>query len=445
MKRATLPIAVLSVLSIVAPRVSGVTNTLTLEEAVTLALENNPSLQSSSLEARKVLDKLAAARTRQFPGFSFYALGAQQLRSFDFTLEKGVLGEYGSTGPLPSEDVHLKTPLAPTGVLMARVAQPITSLIRIRRNMAAIATGVDLAKEQTRAERQKLVREVRSVYYNLQQLESSLHSIQETSNLYQEVEALTSKYVLQQVALKGDLLDSQMRLAKSRHNEVQLLNQQAAAKEALNRLMGRDLLTEFTVQPVLEATSDEIGLDEARGRALKSRPEIRQALLRQDQAEKEYRAKKAESIPDISAEFNNLTFLNWGRFMPTQSTSIGVSLSWEPFDWGRKKHEAAEKQRSTEQARLTQKDTERLVLADVNDKFRQLRLQRAELGVARLSQETAIERLRVTKHKYLVQAVLVKDVLQAQASLEQSNAEYQQALAAFWNARADFDRAIGED
>src|ERR1700741_4321915 len=59
--------------------------TLTLEQAVAVALENNRGLRSSGLEAEKAQDKLNANRTRQFPNISIYALGAQQLQSFDFT------------------------------------------------------------------------------------------------------------------------------------------------------------------------------------------------------------------------------------------------------------------------------------------------------------------------------------------------------------------------
>ncbi len=418
--------------------------TLTLDEAVALALSNNRNLHSSALDARKAEDKLAAARTRQFPGISVYALGAQQLRSFEFTLERGILGTYAGTGPLPADNVSLKTPLAPTGLILARASQPLTSLIRIRRNMDTLKTGIQLANEVTRGERHKIVRDVKNVYYSLQQVEASLRSVRETSKLYEEVEKLTSTYVLNQVALKGDLLEARTRLAKTQQLETQLLNQQATAKEQINLLLGRDVLTMFDVQPVLEAVIDERDLDEARTRALRDRPEVRQAQLRQVQAEKDLRAKKAESIPDIAAEFNDVTFLNWGRFMPTQSMSVGVSLTWEPFDWGRKKHEAAEKQRAVEQARLAGREAESQVLLDVNDKFRQLRYRHAELRVARLSQETAIENLRVTKNKYGVQAVLVRDVLQTQVSLEQANAGYQQALTSFWNARADFERAVGE-
>src|SRR5215831_8944077 len=126
---------------------------LTLDEAVSLALENNRALRNSGLDAQKAQEKLKSNWTRQFPSISVYALGAQQLQSFDFVLHKGVLGNYPGTGTLPSEDVHLKSPLQPTGMIVGRVQQPLSSLIRIRRNLDTLKTGVEIAHEQTRADR----------------------------------------------------------------------------------------------------------------------------------------------------------------------------------------------------------------------------------------------------------------------------------------------------
>jgi outer membrane protein TolC len=418
---------------------------LTLDQAIAMAIENNRTIRGAVLEGEKAADRLRATRTRQLPAFNVYVLGAQQLRSFDFTLEKGVLGTYPQTGPVPDQDVHLKTPLEPTGVVMIKATQPLSSLIRIRRSIDAMKTGVRIAEEQTRAERQNVVREVQRVYYGLQQAEASLRAVRQTTALYEELESLTSKYVLQQVALRGDLLQAQTRLAKVQQAATQLENQRAAAKEQLNHLLGRDVLTEFAVSPVLEVTLDTPALDEARARALRDRPEMRQAELRHLYAEQDLRAKDAERIPDVAVEFNNLNFVNWGQFMPIQTTSIGVSLTWEPFTWGRRKHEKAEKLRSVEQARVARQETASRVLVDINDKYRQLKYRRSELRVARLGQETAIESLRVVNNKYAARTVLVKDVLQAQSVLEETNTEYQQALTAFWNAREDFERALGGD
>ena len=419
--------------------------TLTLDQAVAIAVEHNRSLRNSALDALKAQDKVRASRTRQLPNMSIYALGAQQLRSFDFTLEKGVLGDYAGTGPLPSEDVHLKTPLEPTGMLIARVAQPISGLIRIRRSLDALKTGVEIANEQQRADRQKIARDVKRVYYGLQQADSSLRSVRQTIDLYRELERLTENYVAGEVVLKADLLDVQTRFAKTAQTELVLRDQLSTSKEQLNLLLGREVLTDFEIQPLLEVADVELNLEAARERALQQRPEIRQAELRRKQATQDLRAKKAEYIPDISAEFNTLAFMNYGRFMPTQSSSVGVSLSWEPFDWGRKKQEIAEKQRTIEQSGNVREDAVSSVLIEVNEKYRKLRQSRSQLRVARLAQATSVETLRVVKNKYAVQAVLLKDVLQGQVNLEQSNSEYQDALMSFWNARADFERALGED
>jgi outer membrane protein TolC len=173
-------------LAIAAAATANGADVLTLEDAVALALENNRGLQTSILDGQKAQDRLEATRTRQFPAISLYVLGAQQLRSFDFTIEKGVLGTYQGTGPLPDQDVHLKTPLQPTGLLLGRVSQPLSALVRIRRNMDVLKTGVKLATEQTRAERQKTAREIKRVYYGLQEVEASLRSVRQTANLYED-------------------------------------------------------------------------------------------------------------------------------------------------------------------------------------------------------------------------------------------------------------------
>jgi len=440
MKKASITIAALGIAACCYGQ-----QTLTLEQALAMALQNNRGIQSSALDVRKAQDKVNANRTRQFPGISLYALGAQQLRSFDFTLTKGVLGTYSGVGPLPGEDVHLKTPLEPSGMFIGRVVQPLSSLIRIRRNLDTLKTGVELAHEQTRADRQKVLREVKRVYYALQQVESGLRSVRQQVALYQELARLTENYVAGEVVLKAELLEVQTHLAKAEQSESELRDQEATAKEQLNQLLGRDVLSEFRVQPVLEESGETVDLVAARKLALEKRPEVRMAALRQTQAEQDLRAKKAEYIPDVSAEVNSLSFLNFGTYFPRQSLSVGISVSWEPFDWGRKKHEAAEKERTIEQARNSRQDAVNAVLIDVNEKYRQLRQSRTQLRVARLAQETAIESLRVSRNKYAVQNVLLKDVLQGQVNLEHSNSEYQQALLSFWNARADFERALGED
>lgn len=421
------------------------TDILTLDEAVRLAVAGNRSLANASIEAAKAESQVDAAKARQYPSFNLYVLGSQQLTSVDFTFERGLLGTFDGIGPVPAEDTKVSTPLQPTGFVFGRVSQPLTTLFRIRRGIRALEKGVEIAREQTRVERQKVVRDVKRLYYSLQQTQALHRSQLETLKLYQEIERLTARYVEQQTALKADLLDIQTRVAESEQNQLSLENRLASGKEQLNRLLGRDVLIDFELEPVTGLAEIDVDLAEARRLALERRPEIRQARLRQEQAEWDVKAKRAEYIPDLSIEFNSLALINYNRFIPNQTQSVGLSLSWEPFDWGRKKQELSQKLQAVEQARNAAADTESLIVIDVNDKHRELLQDRLRLRSARLGQETALERLRVAKNKYAAEAALLKDVLSAEVALEQANTSHEQALLAFWDARADFERALGED
>src|SRR5215510_9230011 len=125
-------------LTVLAHGTQATAETLMLDQAVAMAVEHNRGLQNSALDVRKSEDRLKSNRTRQFPNISLYALGSQQLQSIEFTLEKGVLGSYPGTGPLPDKDVHLKSPMEPSGLALARISQPLTSLIRTRRSLEGL-------------------------------------------------------------------------------------------------------------------------------------------------------------------------------------------------------------------------------------------------------------------------------------------------------------------
>jgi outer membrane protein TolC len=290
------------------------------------------------------------------------------------------------------------------------------------------------------------VRDVKQLYYKIEQVQSSLAVTRETIRLYKEVERLTQDYVLKQTALESELLQAQATLADAEQSELTLSNQEAKQKEQMNDLLGRDVLTDFTVSRIEEQTENaEIDLVAARRKALAQRPETEQARLKVLQSQEELRAKRAEYIPDISAEFNSITLLNYNSFLPGGSYSVGVSLSWEPFDWNRKKNEMAEKRDTVTQDKNTEAATERKVIMDVDDKCRQLQQSWSKLRATKLAQKAALENLRVDKNQYEVRAALLKVVLQAETTLAQANSEYQRSLADYWSARADFEHAIGED
>jgi outer membrane protein TolC len=418
---------------------------LTLNDAVRIALQHNTEIANSALDISKAKDRYAALHTSLYPKFSLYALGSEQLAPVTATIAAGTIEKSSPIGPIPAQNAHFTTPIQPTGFLLGRVSQPLLTLYRINLNLKALNTSTAISEQKARSKRQEVVRNVKQLYYAIEQVQSSLSVTRESIALYKEVERLTTDYVAKQTALESELLQAQATLADAEQSELTLSNQEAKQKEQLNDLLGRDVLTDFRVTPIDEAGPLEIDLVAARKTALMQRPELKEAQLKVVQSEQELRAKKAEYIPDIAAEFNSVTLLNFNSFLPNGSYSAGVSLSWEPFDWGRKKNEIAEKRDTVTQDKNTETSTARKVIMDVDDKYRSIQQSWAKLHTATVTQKYATENLRVYENQYKVQAALLKVVFQAQTTLAQANSDFQHALADYWTAQAEFEYALGKD
>jgi outer membrane protein TolC len=424
---------------------SGSTEILTLDQAISLALHDNRQVMNAQLGVGKAQDQLAATRTFRLPKFEFNALAGQQLVSPDFTFTRGVLGNYANVGPIPDHDIKLSTPMRPTAILFGQVTQPLSQLHRIRLNIKQAALMIDVVHEEVRGQQQSVINKVKRTYYGIVQTESALKSVRQALAFYRELDRVTSEYVVQQVALKADDLEVKTRLAKSETEELTASNQLSTLKEQLNQLIGRDITTQFTVSPVPEASMIDTDLAAARTRALEQRPEIREARIQVKQAELDKRVKKSEYIPDVSAAFTYASPRNFDTFIPKNFAAVGVAVNWEVFDWGRKKHQLAEKQKTIEQANNNLRDAESNVMIEVGARMRELQQAGQALRVAKLKQETARENMRVSMNKYKLESALFSDVLQTQATLADADYQYQQALMAFWTAKAEYEKAIGAD
>lgn len=420
---------------------------LTLDKAIDLALVNNRSAKNARLETEKNDERTAAARTRMFPGFNLSAGVAKPLTTFDTTFEKGVFGITPS-GPIPNEDTVITSSTNPTAAIVGQLVQPLSQLHRIKLQIKQQEAATEISRAQLSATEQALVNEVKRAYYAILQSQGAAQAAATNIKLYRELDRVTGEYVIQQAALKTDLMDVQTRLAKAEYELMTIDDQLASQKEQLNHLLGRDVRTEFAVSSGEEtalAVMRETDLLAARERALAHRPEIREAKLRVEQAKLDKRIKKSELIPDVSLTVNYATTFSYSNFVPRSLSGVGIQVDWEVFDWGRKKHEVADKEKSITQANNSLLDTESQVLMEVNARYRQMQETRQMLKVAKLAQTQARANVQLVTYKYRLDAVLLKDVLQAQTVLANSDYDYQKALLAFWTAKADFEKAIGED
>jgi outer membrane protein TolC len=409
-----------------------------------MALRHNRLVNHEKLEVEKASDRVSALATRRLPGFDVSLLQYQWINPPEFRFRQGVFGTFPGLGPIPPVNATIESSRGPSAFIFARATQPITQLHRIGLGVRMGETNRNIAEARLESKRREVTNQVKRAYYAIMQTQSALEASEDMLKLYRELDRVVGEYVVQQVALEAESLDIKTRLAKEEYETLRTSNNLAAAKETLNYLMGRDIRTEFTVAPISAgSTMYEIDLSSAQSRALAERPEIREAQLKLKLAQYDYRLKKAEAIPDVSLTFGYFSAPGVS-VLPQNAAGVGFTVNWEPFDWGRRKRESAEKRKTIEQAREGLREAEASILREVSDRYRKLQEARALLRVSLLDQESAREKLRVATNKYAREAALYKDVLQSQAGLAETRDRYQQALLAFWTARADFEKAIGE-
>jgi outer membrane protein len=415
---------------------------LTLDQAIALALRENHFVRDAELEAGKTGDILAATRTHRLPSMNVFSLTAEQfIKPEAFSVGSLVPNLFPGVGPFFS----IAIPRRPTSVFAGLILQPLSQQYRLGLNVEQAKLARNTERERLRLVKQSTIDRVKQTYYGILQTQSALESTQEAITSYRELDRVTSDKVVQQASLKSASLDVKTRLAKAEYEAINLSNELATKKEQLNDLVGRDVRTDFGVNPAADMSGFPADLESARNRALEQRPEIREARLKIKQAEVDRRIKKSEYIPDVSAGFVYMTFRNFDDFIPKNLASAGLAIKWEVFDWGRKRDELAEKDKTIAQARERLREVESRVLTDVGDKFRKLQQTRQAFVVAQLAEQTAQETLRINTNKYKLTAALLSDVLQSQSTLAEANHQFQQALLGYWTAQAEFEKALGED
>jgi outer membrane protein len=417
---------------------------LTLDEAVSLALQDNRVVKIAALEEQKAGEAVSVARSRRLPQFHVDVLAGSNLHPFDFTFPAGSFGNYPETGPIPAADAKIETPARATSVATAAIDQPLTQLHKIGLGVRMSELGREMARESVRAERHKLVAEVRSAYFGLVAAQEALDAARESVRTLTEMQRVTADYEAQQAVLRADALQVEAGLARSRYEVTVAENRVASAREALNDLLGRRLDTRFRVEPIPAQAVGDLTLEAARQRAAQNRPEARQAELRHQQAEQDRRLAKAEYIPDVSLSLRYVGFYNF-EVLPRHVTSAGLFLSWEPFDWRRRHHKVTEKTRGVEQAREGTQQAQSRIALEVGVKHRLWSEAALLLEATRATHEAAREQLRVTSDKYREEAALLKDLLEAQARSAEAEARHQGALSSYWSALADLRRAMGDE
>lgn len=409
---------------------------LTLTQAIQTAVDNNRPVNIAKLNILKSKWEVAQTKTKRFPAITTYLFASADLTNPMFTFPADLFDNQQPQKEKLSNGI--------TGYASVQIAQPLSQLYQIHLAIRQQELSTDLAGEQYQGQRQSIVASVKQAYYATLQTESALEATQALVKQYEETDRVATQYLAQESVLKSDSLEVKAKLAQARYQIVQLRDTLVTQKEQLNELLGRDLDVAFRTEPVPPISASEMDLKAARRTALQQRPEVKEAEIDTHRADYDRRLALAKYIPDVGAAVHYLDPINT-EFLPQNILSAGLELKWDPFDWGGRRDEVKQKDVSVQQSQYQLQETQAQVMLDVDNSFRKLEESRSLLAVSQAGRDAANEKLREVSDAFKHSAVLMRDLLQQEAAVANADHEYEQSLLSFWNAKAAFEKALGEE
>lgn len=407
---------------------------LTLMEAITLALQQNQHLRAAALEVSIARTQLALAKAAASGQVNAQA-------SYTRVMEQGpttiMLGGFLVTIPAPATDLYdarlvLQYPLYTGGRIEAQVALAEANL-----------KGAEATLER---QKQQIIYDVRQAYLRLLLALSGVETAdrgvaQATENL-----RVARARVAAGASPRFDEIQAEVAMANARQALVRARNGVALATQGLNVLLGLPLTTALALRDALVVEPVRTALDRLIAAALESRPELTELRARQAAAQAAIQLAESGAKPNVAingaATYNNTTGLFAGQ-AGTASWSITLAATLNLYDGGLTRERVREAQLRLEQLKLAEAQQRQAIELEVRQAVLNLEAAREELAGADALVAQANEALRIAFVRFQSGVGTNLEVISAHASASQAESSKAQALFNYNLARASLERAVG--
>lgn len=238
--------------------------------------------------------------------------------------------------------------------------------------------------------------------------------------------------------------------SRERAQLIEAQNIRESALIDLRRLtgIGTSSVIELADELATGATVATGGAGSLIARALENRPERKAFMARLDALEARHDAALAANKPTVAviggvdyANPNPRIFPRKGEWQ--ESWDVGVNVSWNVFDFGRTKAQAAEVAAAVTAARERIADFDTIVTADVQQRLLDVESSQAMVQAASDAVRSAAEARRVVGDRFAAGVATSTDVLVAQVAFLEAELARTRALAGVRLAEARLERALG--
>ena len=413
------------------------TLTLTLDKALTIALDENPTMKVAAEEI--ALKKVAGKEAWQSPlpeasiaGSLDHTIKAAEMKLNDMSFKMGQDGTNTANAGL-----SINLPLFAPAVY---------------RTMSMTKTDIELAVEKSRASKLDLVNQVSKAYYQLMLAQDSYDVLLGSYKLAEDNFNIVNAKYEQGAVSEYDKISAEVQMRSIKPNVISAANGVTLAKLQLKVLMGitadvelktEDSLTNYETAVFANQLKDEeVGLE--------NNTTMKQLDLNMKMLEKSLKVAKSSFIPTLSMSFSynyqslynpNINFFeyNWSN---SSSLMFNLSIPLYKASNFTKVKSARIQMRQLDWNRI---DTERKLNMEIVSYRNNMAASSEQVVSNKENVMQAEKAVLIAGKRYDVGKGTVLELNSSQVSLTQAQLTYNQSIYDYLIAKADLDKVLGKE
>lgn len=422
--------------------------TLTLDEAIEIALNDNPTIKVANLEIERYDYVRKQTASSLYPQVDVSAQYALALRRQEMTegFSFGGKNTFNVSG-------NVSLPLfAPS----------------VYRQMKLNRTQMASAVESARASRIDLVAAVRSAYYNVLLAEQSLTVLQEAIATTQRVVDNTKTLYENGLAAEYDYITAQVQLSNLKPQVLQAENGISITKLQLKMYLSLPEEVELSIAGSLDDFRERVLLAEDYSTDLSENTTLKSLDIQRELLEHQEKLIQTTRMPTLAA-FGSISYIGQERvdlsglmgggmaggagagataqeqskFWWQYPISVGAQLSIPIFSGLKKHNQLREVRNQIAQFDLQREYAEKGVKLQVQQSINTLLTARETMLSNELTVEQAQKAYDISYTRYNAGAGTILELNSSQLSLTQAQLNYSQSIYDYLSAQAEYEKVLG--
>lgn len=396
---------------------------LTVQDCVTMALENNKNLKAFTMDVRSGQQEVKIAQTKFLPSWKMKANYNLKDKSDQFLYESSVF----SPG-IPPGDVGFSIENKDMYGLSLILEQPLFTGGNITHsyNKSKILNE----QKQLKVDRQKklLTFEVKKNFYTVIKEQGYREASEKILESQKGKLTILKERLKEGYIKKEDILQMETNIAFSEFDLAKSKNREDLARSRLKEIIYYEGDEKISLKAKPLKAIFPSSLPQVKESALLNREELKISLLNIKTAEEELKIVKSDFYPQISLQ-GSYTLQRETPITRPQVWEIGTQIDWPIFEWGRTRAQVLRVQAVRQKSIYQHEQLKKNIALEVEEIWRALKDKEGLIQAHEKKFKTTEYRLGLLKAQYSEGKAKLIDIAEMEAELKKSHADYLAAVS----------------